>query len=157
MKFLRRYVTTISIAVLGAIGLAAYLLLPLETTPTLRPDDFTLVERGNQVDVQACASCHGVNLEGQANWRRRDAQGLFPAPPHDESGHTWHHADEVLFNITKNGIQQYAGADYRSAMPKFSGRLTDDDIAAALSYIESTWSKEIKRRHKAINESAAQQ
>lgn len=157
MRFSRRYITIAGIAALATIGIGAYLLLPAKTTRTLRLEDLALVERGKETYAQVCANCHGVNLQGQENWQQRDAQGLLPVPPHDESGHTWHHPDQVLFNITKNGLQQYAGADYRSAMPLFSGRLSDDDITAALSYIESTWSKEIKRRHSAINQSAAQQ
>ena len=32
-----------------------------------------------------CASCHGVDLEGQPNWRTMKADGSLPAPPHDET------------------------------------------------------------------------
>ena len=28
---------------------------------------------------------------------------MLPAPPHNETGHTWHHPDEMLFAITKYG------------------------------------------------------
>jgi mono/diheme cytochrome c family protein len=47
--------------------------------------------------------------------------------------------------------------DYKSAMPAFSQQLSDADIAAALSYIESTWPPELRERHDAINRSGADQ
>ena len=37
---------------------------------------------------QNCASCHGDNLQGQPNWQQANADGSYPAPPHDASGHT---------------------------------------------------------------------
>lgn len=62
----------------------------------LLPDDSALVADGRKLYDQACASCHGAMLEGQPNWRQRKADGRLPAPPHDPSGHTWHHPDAVL-------------------------------------------------------------
>jgi mono/diheme cytochrome c family protein len=117
----------------------------------LQPDDPFIVARGQEVYAAACASCHGAKLEGQPNWRERGPDGLLPAPPHDDSGHTWHHPDAVLLEITKLGVQKFAGADYQSAMPAFGQRLSDADIAAALSFIESRWSPQIRQRHDAIN------
>lgn len=58
---------------------------------------------GRSLYGQHCASCHGVNLEGQPDWRKPLPNGRLPAPPHDASGHTWHHPDEILFRITKEG------------------------------------------------------
>ena len=94
--------------------------------------------------VAHCAACHGAKLEGQPDWRERLANGRFPAPPHDETGHTWHHPDAVLFSITRNGIEKHAPAGYESDMPAFAGRLSDDDIWAVLAYIKSTWPAEIR-------------
>ena len=67
----------------------------------LRPDDGKLVALGQQIYAEQCAACHGDNLEGQANWQSRHEDGRLPAPPHDETGHTWHHADELLFGLAK--------------------------------------------------------
>lgn len=95
---------------------------------------------GQKIYVQECASCHGLQLEGQPNWQRRLPNGRMPAPPHDESGHTWHHPDEVLFGITKHGlVPPYAPPGYESDMPGFGGKLTDAEIRAVLAYIESHW------------------
>ena len=102
---------------------------------------------GEQLYAQQCASCHGANLEGQPDWRKRLPNGRFPAPPHDESGHTWHHPDEVLFGITKHGlVPPYAPAGYESDMPAFGGKLSDPEIRAVLAYIESRWSPEVRKQ-----------
>ena len=87
-----------------------------------------------------CASCHGLKLEGQPNWQKRLANRKLPAPPHDESGHTWHHPDEVLFGITKFGlVPPYAPPGYPSDMPAFGGTLSDREINTVLAYIKSNW------------------
>ena len=101
---------------------------------------------GEKIYAQHCASCHGANLEGQPDWRRKLPTGRMPAPPHDDSGHTWHHPPEVLFAITKNGlVPPFAPAGYQSDMPGFAGKLSDAEIRAVLAYIESRWSKEVRK------------
>jgi mono/diheme cytochrome c family protein len=95
---------------------------------------------GEKLYAQHCAACHGANLEGQPNWQKRLANGKMLAPPHDESGHTWHHPDEVLFGITKHGMAPpYAPPGYRSDMPAFGATLSDAEIRAVLAYIASHW------------------
>lgn len=93
---------------------------------------------GQDLYTANCASCHGGDLEGQPDWKRRLDTGRMPAPPHDESGHTWHHADRQLFTITKLGVSAIVPG-YKSDMPAFDGILTDDEIVAVLAYIKSTW------------------
>ena len=104
---------------------------------------------GQQVYAAQCASCHGANLEGQPNWRSRRADGRLPAPPHDATGHTWHHADSVLFRITKYGPAAIVGEGYASDMPGFERVLSDAEIEAVLAFIKSTWAdreREIQER-----------
>lgn len=98
------------------------------------------VALGRQVYADNCASCHGANLEGQPDWKRRNENGRMPAPPHDASGHTWHHADRQIFTITKLGVGAVVPG-YESDMPAFEGILSDEEIAAALAWIKSTWPK----------------
>ena len=93
---------------------------------------------GQDLYVANCASCHGANLEGQPDWKRRLESGRMPAPPHDETGHTWHHADRQLFTITKLGVGGVVPG-YESDMPAFEGVLTDEEIRAVLAFIKSTW------------------
>ena len=109
------------------------------------------MDLGRVVYAENCGSCHGVALEGQANWQQRDADGYLPAPPHDETGHTWHHPDSYLFLMTKYGIEEMIGKTYHNNMPAYKDKLTDEEILAALSYIKSTWSSRIQRQHDQIN------
>jgi mono/diheme cytochrome c family protein len=105
------------------------------------PRDKVKVALGGKLYAQHCAACHGPKLEGQPNWRRPMPNGRLPAPPHDESGHTWHHPDRVLFAITKDGlVPPHAPRGYESDMPAFAGKLSDEEIWAVLAYIKSHWS-----------------
>lgn len=117
--------------------------------PTIRLfyDLQPVVAQGKSVYRTYCAGCHGANLEGQPNWHVRDAMGYLPAPPHDETGHTWHHRDQLLFDLTKYGPKHLTGDDYKTRMPAFENILSDDDIIAVLSYIKSTWPDEVIQIH----------
>jgi mono/diheme cytochrome c family protein len=94
---------------------------------------------GRDLYAANCAKCHGANLEGQPDWMKRNENGRLPAPPHDESGHTWHHSDKQLFTITKFGLAAIAPG-YKSDMPAFENVLTDVEITAVWDYIKGTWS-----------------
>ncbi|WP_208646546.1 c-type cytochrome [Mesorhizobium waimense] len=118
----------------------------------LEPDDSQLVAHGKVIYMEHCASCHGRNLEGQPDWKTLDKEGFLPGPPHDESGHTWHHPDTTLFKITKLGIAEAANLkDYKTRMAGFRETLSDDDIIAALSFIKSRWPEDVRRRHDQLN------
>ncbi|OQM75698.1 c-type cytochrome [Manganibacter manganicus] len=103
------------------------------------PGDATAIAQGRQLYTENCASCHGVNLEGQPEWKRPLASGRMPAPPHDASGHTWHHPDGVLFRVTKEGPAAVVGGSYESDMQGFGEMLSDEEIRAVLAFIKSTW------------------
>ena len=118
---------------------------------TLNPDDKVTILLGKSVYVQNCASCHGVKLEGQKDWMSRLPDGLMPAPPHDKTGHTWHHSDKYLFMITKYGIEDIIGQKYPNNMPAYKDILSDKEIISVLSYIKSTWPNRIKKIHDQIN------
>ena len=87
-----------------------------------------------------CARCHGEQLEGEPNWQVRRASGRLPAPPHDDNGHTWHHPDKDLLEMTKYGMARFIGQNYESDMPAYAGVLSDKEIAAIFAYIRSEWS-----------------
>jgi mono/diheme cytochrome c family protein len=117
----------------------------------LRADDTDIVARGSQIYAENCVSCHGVDLAGQPDWRAPGPDGKLPAPPHDATGHTWHHDGGTLFRLTKYGLAELIDdPDYASNMPAYDGTLTDADIIAALSYIKSTWPQDIRARHDAM-------
>jgi S-disulfanyl-L-cysteine oxidoreductase SoxD len=122
-----------------------------EAQVLLQPKNDALVIPGRKIYAEQCAICHGKNLEGQPNWRRRSADGLLPAPPHDISGHTWHHPDKLLFDLTKYGPAVVAGQNYKTTMPAFGGTLSDKEIISVLSYIKSKWPQKIINRHDRMN------
>ncbi len=100
------------------------------------------IEQGAVLYAQSCAACHGTELQGQPNWRSPGADGLLPAPPHDVSGHTWHHPDRILFDYTQLGGREalaLQGLDFESGMPAFGDVLTNQEIWNILAYIQSTW------------------
>lgn len=148
-----------AIAAVAAVAMGTLLLRSAGPGPQagvlLRPDDPAVVARGQQVYAAQCAACHGDRLQGQPNWRERGPDGRLPAPPHDESGHTWHHPDAVLFRITKHGVAKAANLkDYVSAMPAYEGVLGNEEIVAVLSWIKAQWPAAIRSRHDELNRSA---
>lgn len=131
-----------------AVGVVAGLWLAWTSRRASDPADATL---GRAVYDGHCASCHGANLEGQPDWRRRKPDGKLPAPPHDETGHTWHHSDRQLFEITKYGVRHFAPAGYASDMPAFDGVLSDSEIRSALEFIRSRWSVTVRERQRSLS------
>ncbi len=113
-------------------------------------DDPVAVAAGKVLYADNCASCHGADLTGQPDWRIPDEDGFMPAPPHDKTGHTWHHSDSLLFKITKIGTEAYVGGTYKSNMAGFDGRLSDEQILATLAYIKSTWSARLIETHNRV-------
>jgi|TARA_R110002020_G_scaffold27552_1_gene88788 mono/diheme cytochrome c family protein len=157
----KRPLIILSIGLLvAAAAIAAVAFSPRsQTAPAvaLAPGDPAVVAQGATIYEAQCASCHGANLEGQPNWRERGADGRLPAPPHNETGHTWHHPDVLLFKLTKEGPPKEIGngEPYYSNMPAFGGVLRDDEILAVLSYIKSRWPEDVRRRHAELNRQMA--
>lgn len=112
------------------------------------------VALGGRLYAERCASCHGAKLEGQPNWQESLSNGRMPAPPHDASGHTWHHSDAELFTITKKGLAAVVPG-YESDMPAFEGTLSDEEIRAVLAFIKSTWPKTEREYQQARNRPGA--
>jgi mono/diheme cytochrome c family protein len=134
-----------------AVAGLAYLSGFFSPAPRADPSDAEQVASGQPLYESHCASCHGKELEGQPDWQSRLPTGFLPAPPHDESGHTWHHPDQILFRITKAGGGAEAPAGFKSNMPAFAGTLSDDQIWAILAYIKSRWPDPIQLRQAEID------
>ena len=136
------------------LGMMALLLFGLvgcgggDPTLTASQEELAL---GQQLYEANCAACHGVEGEGQANWRSPDANGRYPAPPHDDTGHTWHHPDQLLHQIVTHGGQME-----NSGMPAFGEQLTAEEIDAILSYIKTFWTAEQRATQTEMTERAAQ-
>jgi mono/diheme cytochrome c family protein len=134
---------------LGVLALSIRASLRL---PRADPTNVQLVARGRQIYSAQCARCHGANLEGQPNWKAPFPDGSRPAPPHDASGHTWHHPDTLLFDIVKYGGKVYALPNEVNNMPAFGDVLSNEEIAAVIAYIKSTWPADIQRLQEEVNQ-----
>ena len=153
--FARKWILLTSIFLVIGIFLLSYFIKGISSDPKmlirLEPKNLSMVNLGEIVYQNNCSSCHGLNLEGQKNWKERDADGYMPAPPHDQTGHTWHHNDQYLFNITKYGIEKSLQLNYPNNMPIYDDVLTDIEILASLSYIKSKWPEKIQKIHDEMN------
>ncbi len=125
----------------GAAGqrAAAPALIPRPTSPPLPPLDQQAVKLGARIYQDSCASCHGADGQGEADWKTPKPDGSYPAPPHDASGHTWHHGDGLLYQIIRDGGASLDLPDFKSNMPAFAGSLSDAKIRAVLEFLKSTW------------------
>jgi len=107
--------------------------LPASSSSLKFPIEITedRIEAGEIIYIDNCASCHGP-----VNGR----QVLDSAPPHGDTGHTWHHPDRLLYQwiLDKPPLA--------TLMPAFRGTLTDEQVMQVLAYIKNHWLPEIKNR-----------
>jgi mono/diheme cytochrome c family protein len=153
----RGRVAFLALSAVAVLGLVGYGVVLFSRSPESRadPTDARQVALGATVYRDQCARCHGANLEGQPEWQHRKPDGRLPAPPHDATGHTWHHSDAQLFQLTKNGlVPPVAPQGYESDMPGFGDSLSDEQIWAVLAYIKSRWPPDIRERQQQIDRAA---
>ena len=105
--------------------------------PPLPELDPGSVAVGQVLYAAHCARCHGTDLKGDADWMIPKEDGTYLPPPHDASGHTWHHSDQLLISIVLDGVDFF-----ESNMPVYGGVLTEEEVLSILDYIKSTWGPE---------------
>lgn len=125
-KVLARYPRQVAVYLWRTLGILLCLLLS-----GCSMSDASETSEGQAVYAQYCASCHGVSGEGQTDWQTLNPDGSLRAPPHNDSGHTWHHPDADLLMVIQNG---------RNQMPAFRDTLTPAQQEAVLDYIKTFWS-----------------
>ena len=83
-----------------------------------------VLAKGAELYAANCQLCHGD----------REGEGATPgAPPHNASGHTWHHPDAQLKETIFNGKAGFG------LMPPFKDKLTEQEVDAVLSYVKTWW------------------
>jgi mono/diheme cytochrome c family protein len=123
----------------GGVAIFLYRPMPAQAiTVNAQPVSAGQLALGEQLYNINCAACHGIRGEGQPNWKTPNENGIYPAPPHDSEGHTWHHADDLLLEIMAKG----GAFSPTSGMPGFKGVLTDEEMVAVLAYIKTFWGPE---------------
>jgi mono/diheme cytochrome c family protein len=104
--------------------------------------DPQVVAQGKQIYQRSCASCHGADGEGAPNWQKRNELGEVPPPPHDETGHTWRHADSMLYDMVHDGWRDPFNKTKRLTMPPFKNILSPEEIRAVITYLKTLWTPE---------------
>jgi len=115
------------------LGLLISLLFTATVQAESRWYDQATVDQGATLYSQNCASCHGTNAEGTADWKKTDANGNFPPPPLNGSAHAWHHNKELLKRTIREG-----GAKLGGLMPGFTDNLPDEEMNAVIAYCACT-------------------
>ncbi len=98
--------------------------------PRATPSD-PLIERGAALYQGNCLQCHG----GATGGKLKDLP-----PPHNANGHTWHHADQQLTDMTLNGIS--FAVEGQQKMPAFKDKLSEEEVKAILAYIKTWWTED---------------
>jgi mono/diheme cytochrome c family protein len=163
----KRYVPC-GVVLLGAVCVCSPLLLalvaglpPLLGEPAIQvlSQSFSQTEiaQGQELYSHYCAVCHGLNGEGQfpESPLEPDSTGRFGAPPHNDSGHSWHHSDTLLLRyVTEGG---FANPDRFYPMPALGSALTEEQIMLVIAYIKTLWSDEQREmQHHLTQEELAQ-
>ena len=78
--------------IFSIFGLSTISFTSAAETVELKPNDAVYVKMGKKVYVEQCASCHGVNLEGQDGWRNTKVDGMRLAP--------------LMINLVTHGIMR---------------------------------------------------
>ena len=128
-----------SLAAASVVGWGTARVPPSAASHIADANDTAMVSRGKRIYAVHCASCHGRYLQGQPLWQLVDDYAGRRAPAHDETGHTWQHSDEDLFEMTKYGRFASAPSRYVSYMPAFRDELSDQQILAVLAFIKARW------------------
>jgi S-disulfanyl-L-cysteine oxidoreductase SoxD len=129
-------------ALLAASAAAAALALRASAAPLAHfadAENAPTVLEGKKLYASHCASCHGRKLQGQLLWQVQDEFAGRRAPAHDQTGHSWQHADEDLFHMVKFGRFPTTPSSVKSYMPAYADNLSDAQILATLAYIKATW------------------
>ncbi|MBP5073959.1 cytochrome c [Pseudomonas chlororaphis] len=86
---------------------------------------------GAHTYVTRCASCHGLDGQGQAEWM----------PPLAGATSALSKENASAINITLNGSQRVVSAGVPDAyrMPAFREQLSDREIAEVLTFVRGTW------------------
>jgi mono/diheme cytochrome c family protein len=104
----------------------------------VRTFDAALVERGRIAYQKNCASCHGDHAQGAPDWHKPDANGKWPPPPLNGTGHAWHHPRAALERTIRDGTIVLGGN-----MPAWGDKLTRQDIDAIIAWFQQKWPDEL--------------
>jgi len=110
----------------GFIILAALIVSSYAVSISGSPNDTSsppLVVDGNALYAAKCATCHGKDGKGTANWRSKGQP--------DFTDKNWQkaHTDAQITDATKNGKGKF--------MPAFKAKMSDEEIVAVTARIRA--------------------
>ncbi len=135
LRITKGHIQVLAVMVAGSLLLSA-----CTGTRPVQPPLTTQQARGRDLYQASCQTCHG----GATGGKLRDIP-----PPHNANGHTWHHADQQLTDMTLNGI---SFSLEEQKMPAFRDKLTEDDVKAILAYIKTWWTEEQRKSQREVTE-----
>lgn len=128
-----------ALGVTGIAGAAALIAACTGRDEAPPEPDAEAVALGRAVYAGHCAACHGPAGEGAADWRTPNELGELPAPPHDSTGHTWKHADAMLYHIVRQGWRDPFNRTDRLTMPAYEEILSPEETRAVIIYLKTLW------------------
>ncbi len=146
----------ISIALLLLVACAAC--TPVDPGSTVKGVryDSEQITQGRVYYEETCAKCHGISGEGMFPEAplEPDASGRYGAPPHNSTGHTWHHTDELLLRYVLEG--GFADLSNFYPMPRWDDLYDREKAALIIAYIKTMWTDEqrIYQHHMTAEEEA---
>ncbi len=129
--------------------------LPIQPTDSLERSatigGSPILQTGEQIYLRNCAHCHGYGGEGQPPSSAQNTLnlGLNTVPPHNATGHTWQHSDQLLIEVIQLGIQNPLD---HFPMPSFEGKFTDEEIIAVIEYIKLWWTDDQRASQQHVTE-----
>lgn len=89
------------------------------------------VKAGGALYAKLCSNCHGPN--GLGNGRLAPAMAAYGARPSNLTDNDWQHgsSDGEIFVVIRDGV----GPDFH--MPKFQGKLSDEEMWHVVNYVRS--------------------
>lgn len=140
-KLLSLLITFLLLLIMSACSNSPNTFEPLDDNGVIlpAPANSEIYEQGQKIYETTCASCHGINGEGQFpdDPMKPDETGRYGAPPHNNDGHTWHHDDDLILQIINEGGMGSESSFY--PMPAFAAALSTEEKITVVSYIKSMW------------------
>lgn len=101
------------------------------------------IELGKTTFNGNCVFCHGREGKGIVkDWKKKQANGKYPAPPINGTAHAWHHSPKALLQTINDGGIRLGGQ-----MPAFNNKLNDEEKLALIDYIYSLWPTDIQQKY----------
>ncbi len=116
---------------------------PPEAASSGQHFDPARIARGAQLFGEHCSLCHGPRGQGHPDWQTPSDGSFAAAPPVDGTGNDWKRSRVELANTIRNGVKRKDGTE---VMPRWQGRLNEQDVEDVVTWLQSLWAPEVYDR-----------